>query len=48
LIFAKQSDNAGYSTERNDTLSLMRQRDDTWLWGEWEWGDGFYANHYGL
>jgi hypothetical protein len=31
---------------RADTLSLMQQRDDTWLWLESEWNDGIYANNY--
>jgi hypothetical protein len=31
---------------RDQTLELMRQRDDSWLWQESEWGDNVFANNY--
>ena len=31
---------------RDQTLELMRQRDDSWLWQQSEWGDNVFANNY--
>jgi hypothetical protein len=31
---------------RDQTLEQMRQRDDSWLWQESEWGDNVFANNY--
>ncbi len=28
---------------RAETLELMRQRDDSWLWQESEWGNNVFA-----